>query len=81
MLHLADLLEDWLEDQLSTAAGLKVTAGGLALLVGELESWTDDVSAWMDESGTWEFAACDAGPLELGVSCIIVAVLQHFVHL
>lgn len=75
VLHLSNLLEDRLEDELSTSAGLKMTPGCLAFLVWELETRTDDVSARMDVSGSWEFAACDARPLELRVGCIIVGVL------
>lgn len=81
MLHLSYLFEDRLKDELSTATGLEMTTGCLTLLIRELQTWTDDVSAWMDESRPWEFTACDAGPLQLRVSCIIVAVMQHFLHL
>lgn len=81
MLHLPDLLEDRLEDELSASAGLKMPPGGLALLVWELEAGTDDVPAGMDEPRPWEFAAGDAGPTELRVGCVIVGVLEHFVHL
>lgn len=81
VLHLSYLLEDRLEDEFSTSAGLKMTPGCLTFLVGELETCVDDVSARMNESGPWKFAARNAWPLELRVGCIIVGVLEHFVHL
>lgn len=75
MLHLSDLFEDRLEDELSTSTGLKMTPGCLALLIWELKARTDDVPARMDVPRTWKFVAGDARPLQLRVGCIFVVVL------